>query len=653
MKSFFSANCLLILAILLSLCVPNSQAENCPFIDGNTCTDCIPVTLGTYVGTTADKTGTEDDTSCTDGDVIDAWHCFTPSTTGAYRVSLCNSDFDTSLAIYSDCDNSEFACNDDACGRPGLPPFQSELLWTAITGETYYLRVSGYVGAVGDYTLTLESPPPATNGGPECVSCTPIIDGVFVGSNDFTDDRWYCYTATCNGRVRASTCEQTGFDTVITVFDACGGNVVAFDDDACGIVNRGSIVEWFAEPSATYFIQVAGFNGLTGQFQLTVDCDACLEDPTGDFNDDGLVNGRDLPGFMAALMQVEDSNGLLCRGDFDGSGEVDPPDISAMATKLLRSGIPVSEGDTCSDCIEVTDGLYTGTIVDNTGFKDDTDCADGDRIDEWLCFTPDISGTAVAGLCQSRFDTTLAVFKQCGGELIACNDDLCGPLGLPAWASGLSWTLVAGERYLLRISGYLDATGDYTLLLNTLDDTNEDPPDGSTCERKLPLADGATLGASEFTPNGVLWYDYSATCFGRATIRTCAAASFDTILTVFDGCDGGVLAQDDDACGIQDRGSIVSWFVRPGATYPVRVSGFNGATGTFVVDVSCTPCFDEPTGDFNDDERLDSRDLAGFLDALLTGACDAAARCAGDYDRSGQIDEADIAPLVDSLITQS
>lgn len=638
---------------MLSWQGPSALAENCPFIAGDECDDCIQVVEGLYQGTTAGKTGEFDDTSCTDGDVIDVWHCFTAGSTGLARANLCLSEFDTSLAVFSACGGVQIVCNDDACGPAGEPARNSAIEWTVFAGETYYLRLSGYLGAVGDYTLALDILASPANGGEACASCTIIGDGVVVGSSELSDDRWYCYTAACAGRVTASTCTGTSFDTILTVFDACDGNMVVQDDVACGIQNRGSIVEWFADVNANYYINVSGFNGDTGLFTLDVSCDGCLEDPTGDFDANGIVDARDLVPFIAAL-SVNSASGVdRCAGDFDQSGAVDASDIMPMVTTLLRAHVPRSEGDFCSDCIAVTEGLYFGSTTDNTGYADESECADGDLIDEWYCFTASQTGYAVAGLCQSGFDTTLAIYRRCGGELIACNDDSCGPVNQPEWQSSAVWDTTAGETYYLRISGFLNETGDYTLYLNSFDSMGEFQLDGEDCARSINLSEGATQGATDFAILGARWYRYTATCVGRVSISTCAGTDFDTILTVYDRCDGSVIVQDDDACGLQNLGSIVRWFVQPGQSFLVEVRGYNGATGPFELNVECAPCFEIPHGDFNDDRRVNALDMRAFIEALLDQSCTASSRCAGDFDQSGMIDANDVAPMISRLLSEN
>ena len=113
------------------------------------CVDAIAVTEGIpYPGSTIGATGT-DISSCTDGDSNDVWHSFTPEKSAEYTVSLCGSSFDTSLAVYANCFGSELACNDDHCD------YQSQLKIELNAGQEYFIRIAGYDGGIGSYTLEI------------------------------------------------------------------------------------------------------------------------------------------------------------------------------------------------------------------------------------------------------------------------------------------------------------------------------------------------------------------------------------------------------------------------------------------------------------------------------------------------------------------
>ncbi len=83
-------------------------------------------------------------------DFRDVWYLFTAEQTGTHVISLCGSEFDTTLAVF-DLALVEMAFNDDYCG------LGSRLVWKAVAGRSYYIRIAGYDGAAGDYRLEVVS----------------------------------------------------------------------------------------------------------------------------------------------------------------------------------------------------------------------------------------------------------------------------------------------------------------------------------------------------------------------------------------------------------------------------------------------------------------------------------------------------------------
>jgi len=243
--------------------------------EGDECEDAFPVGVGTFTGTTTDNTGVVDDTSCATGDSVDEWYAFTAPQTGLVVVDTCgaNTDFDTTLAVFTSCDlEFELACDDDFCG------LQSLITWEAGQGTSYFIRVSGAYGATGDYELHIYYP--AT--GDECDDAFPVIEGSYWGTTtdntgvlDDTSctygdviDEWYAYTTSVAGTATASICSLgASFDTSLAVFDFCGMNELACNDDYCGTASQ---ISWPVNGGGTYYIRVSGHNGAVGDYWLTL-----------------------------------------------------------------------------------------------------------------------------------------------------------------------------------------------------------------------------------------------------------------------------------------------------------------------------------------------------------------------------------------------
>jgi hypothetical protein len=95
----------------------------------------------------------------------------------------------------------------------------------------------------------------------------------------------------------------------------------------------------------------------------------------------------------------------------------------------------------------------------------------------------------------------------------------------------------------------------------------------------------ATCGSTEQSPD--VWYRYVAQASGTLTLQTCTSTgSYDTVLSVYTGCPGVIanqIACDDDSCNLQSRVQIP---VVQGQDYVIRVAGFQGAAGNFVLTVT-------------------------------------------------------------------
>lgn len=111
----------------------------------------------------------------------------------------------------------------------------------------------------------------------------------------------------------------------------------------------------------------------------------------------------------------------------------------------------------------------------------------------------------------------------------------------------------------------------------------------------------ASCGSSNSTPDA--WYRYTPQTSGSLTLELCDS-SYDTVLSVHSGCPGtsaNQLACNDDtswfgACGfLPTSQSALTLNVIANTTYYIRISGKNGATGTYVLNVSGPACAAEDT----------------------------------------------------------
>jgi len=90
-----------------------------------------------------------------------------------------------------------------------------------------------------------------------------------------------------------------------------------------------------------------------------------------------------------------------------------------------------------------------------------------------------------------------------------------------------------------------------------------------------------------------IWFCYLATCSGTATVSLCGS-SYDTTLHVYSNCTCPTtdpLVCNDDGCGmsIDARASRITFAAVTGASYMIRIGGFEGATGTGSLTIYCGP----------------------------------------------------------------
>lgn len=216
----------------------------------------------------------------------DVCYNFTAPLTANYRLTLCGSLFDTGLLIYNfTCPTNpinplDFICgNDDLCGVhseiPSLPLF---------AGQTVLIVVDGWGAGFGSYQLMIsETPPPPPNDDcflaldlpiPSTVSGSTIgassDDVIPCGTTISAPGVWYSVFGTGN-ELTASTCGGYDYDTKINVYTGgCAAPIcVGGNDDACGL-GLGSRLTWSSVPGQPYQILVQGFEGQTGEFELSI-----------------------------------------------------------------------------------------------------------------------------------------------------------------------------------------------------------------------------------------------------------------------------------------------------------------------------------------------------------------------------------------------
>ncbi len=242
---------------------------------------------------------------------------------------------------------------------------------------------------------------------------------------------------------------------------------------------------------------------------------------------------------------------------------------------------------------EVTDLPF-----DTTSAKDDGPhhCMTSPNI--WYCYPASCTGEVIVDLAGSSYDTMLAVYDGCecdpiSDDLIECNDDIEG-----SRQSKIIFAAIAGNQYLIEVGGFGSGTGPGLLSIScegvtpppsSKDDCENAKAIGDVTDQQFDTTDATFDGPGLCMTSPNIWYCYTATCTGNATVSL-AGSSFDTMLAVYDGCecdptsDDLIECNDDAGAGYQ---SAVTFAAIAGNQYLIELGGYISETGPGLLSISC------------------------------------------------------------------
>jgi hypothetical protein len=350
--------------------------------NGDECETALTAVTGDNVGSNVGNPVGADDSSCAFLDTIDEWWCWVAPCTGTATASTCNqATFDTTIAIFAGCGGAEVACNDDN-GAAGCANFTSLVTWAVTSGTEYRIRVAGYNGSSGDYTLTLS----CEGGGGDSNCC--IANGG-IG----------CDNPTC----QATVCAADAFCCDVAWDQLCADQAAELCPDIC-------------EPAAGPCGPGAGdcciANGTPGCDDVACCETVCALDPfCCDVAWDGICQGE---AFSFCDPSVCGVSGDICDGtetpenepDCGGIGNVGQGSNCCFANGGIGCDDPACQATVCavdSFCCDVAwDGICAGEAADLCGP---------------LCAGGGAPVDTVNGGCNSNPN----VFSP-----IACGESVCG-----------------------------------------------------------------------------------------------------------------------------------------------------------------------------------------------------------------------------------
>ncbi len=512
----------------------------------------------------------------------------------AVTVTNCVDNIDNLLFPAPGCmDNT--ACNYDAnadvddlsCAFPGDACDDGD---AGTTGEVYQGDCSCSTGPTDDCAgataLTVDGGTVVgdNTGTTDENDATDDTDADCWGDDGDDGDIWFSFEGT-DGLVDIETFAGTNDDTQIAVYDACGGNVVACAEDN-DLDFLSTITGLCTESGITYYIEVEGYDGTEGTFDIEVRTS------------------------LAAPF-------TYC-SDISAANYTDPATVDACA---VEDNSICSFNDICADAIALT--IDGGTVSgDNTGTNDendatdDTDAAcwgdDGDDGDVWYSFDGTGGYVDIETFAGTNDDTQIALYDACDGNVVACNDDK--DADNDDYMSLIKFCTDAGATYYIEVEGWSGTEGTFDIEVRSgapetvctdpaatnyePNPTACDTEDNSTCIAPTVANDvfvaAAPLGMSTFpvctptagtvtgatdspeSPNALndVWYSIVPSQPGIKIEIT--SDDFDILVGLYDGT--GTLITEQD---FFVNGEVVFADAVAGDTYYVAVSDVDGFGGDF------------------------------------------------------------------------
>ncbi len=591
------------------------------------CSDATAVGPGTFFGTTTGGFGNQPEACGSSASTPDIWYKFTAPCSGELQnvlhVDTQGSNYDTVLGIYSDCGTTVIDCNDDV--QPGT--VWSTLDIPTVSGQTYYIRVSGYSGSTGSVQLNVSVPP---SSGETCADPIPVSTGSALGYNtacavstglplsaaltasvgitEPLNDLWFRYTPDCTGVASVRLCSYN-HDPVVVIYpgDGCpidpesaiaGGEPI---DTDCG---SPAVVSFPCEAGQLYLVRVGGrdsgglFGGVpAGQGSIAFDCAA------GAPANDSCAGAEPLAATGVALSSFASAT-------LDGSAECDAGQAAADVWFVL-------DAPTCNGALTLT-----------------------------TCGSFNTFGVATSLAIYSDCDNPTPIACSAGnGDASSCGD----AAGSPSDAL-LSLAISGQTRYYVRVAALNGVLSPFTL-------TTTYTPDGDRCESAIAVggvpnsAVVCTFGASPDGPADDLfgafpdlWFLLDPQCAGIVTVDTCGSPDVDSRVAIYNNpgtCPSSadlLFFNELDGPTCAGQAASISFQVAAGATYYVRVGG----TDNSAITVSFTCAGSGNPVDFNGDGNVDPDDLSDFIAAFFTQPQDPRA----DFNLDGFIDPDDLSDFI-------
>jgi len=270
------------------------------------------------------------------------WYSFTPDVNGAYAID-CAKDFYGDMVVFRGCNGKKMASTSG---------YGSQLTFNGTAGVSYFIQICRTYGGQGDYTLMVffGGEPVDNDLREDAIPIEPNVSyagstsgatGLDVSSCGWRDtfDVWYSFSPERNGVFRISL-EETDFDAGFTVYqERLPSWLNEFEEVTCYNPSDSASSYFFGRGGTTYYIRIAGTDGQTGDFKLSVVnvySRAVLSDLTGD----SILDFADLSRFLLYWLNTCPQPYWCGDADLDNSGMIDFTDFAVLASEWLASGVP-------------------------------------------------------------------------------------------------------------------------------------------------------------------------------------------------------------------------------------------------------------------------------------------------------------------------
>ena len=374
-------------------------------------------------------------------------------------------------------------------------------------------------------TPTTERPRLGDDHGDDRSGATRIRDGEFLdGDIERDGDRdFFSFSAEGGREYRIETHRGSNSDTVLVLYGPDGGYLDEDDDSGEDAASR---LEWVAPSSDTYYIEVSGFDGTPGTYQLSL-----------------FELGR-----PAARPEVTEVPAL-------------PPPTAAP-----YSGGD-DHGDDRFDATRIRDGEFLDGDIERDGNRDFFSfSAEGGR--EYRIETH----------LGSNDDTVLFLYGPDGDYLDEDDDS-----GEDA-ASRLEWVAPSSDTYYIEVSGFESTTGTYQLSLFEARLAPQPEATEATAQAFaiIAIGPGETVEGRIGDEEDRSYFEFSAQRGREYVIETHLGSISDTVL-VLTGPGGLRLEDDDSGDGAASR---MYWTAPESDEYLIEVKGFGGATGDYALSLT-------------------------------------------------------------------